>query len=190
MEGIRSSIQMENPFVLSPVTNPVSPGRNAISVSKGRELQQKPPPILRGELMKIVVGNIAVGVSAKHDGEVYGFPNEKNERQKDFHNRFRIKILRNGKERSFTFYGSTKDYYDGKVEMDESDLKCVLKCYCDEALSGLGSFADFCSNFGYDEDSRSALATYNAVQKTTEKMSVLGFTEDELIGVINYFNEF
>lgn len=42
-----------------------------------------------------------------------------------------------------------------------------------------GTFADFCSEFGYDQDSRSAKKTYKAVRKEWEKVSSF-FTESEL----------
>lgn len=43
----------------------------------------------------------------------------------------------------------------------------------------VGSFEDFCSDFGYDEDSRTAEKTYKAVLKEWEAMERL-FTSEEL----------
>jgi hypothetical protein len=41
------------------------------------------------------------------------------------------------------------------------------------------SFSDFCSNFGYDEDSRSAEKTYNAVANDWKNLQIL-FTDSEI----------
>lgn len=43
----------------------------------------------------------------------------------------------------------------------------------------VGSFADFCGEFGYDEDSRSAKKTYKAVRKEFSKVSEL-FSDEEI----------
>lgn len=45
--------------------------------------------------------------------------------------------------------------------------------------SDVGSFEDFCSEFGYDEDSRKAFKTYKAVFREYEAMRRL-FSEEAL----------
>ena len=69
---------------------------------------------------------------------------------------FKIKLTRNGKSYTFEFGQSISD---GSIEPGlYSVLSCVQKY-------DVGSFEDFCSEFGYSEDSRSAEKTYKAVCK-------------------------
>lgn len=46
----------------------------------------------------------------------------------------------------------------------------VLNCLVSDAGSADYSFEDFCAELGYDEDSRKAERTYNAVVKQTAKL--------------------
>ena len=41
----------------------------------------------------------------------------------------------------------------------------VMGCLVSDAQAGSGTFHDFCADLGYDEDSRSAEATWKACQK-------------------------
>jgi hypothetical protein len=46
----------------------------------------------------------------------------------------------------------------------------VLDCIASDASGADGSFEDFCSNFGYDEDSRKAEKTYKACKHQGERL--------------------
>lgn len=62
------------------------------------------------------------------------------------------------------------------VKGKEPELYDILTCLTKYEV---GTFEDFCSEFGYDEDSRSAEKTYNAVVKEYESMCRL-FSDEEL----------
>lgn len=67
-------------------------------------------------------------------------------------------------------------YQNAKKETVSPSLYDVLTCL---QKYEVGSFEDFCSEFGYDTDSRNALKTYKAVLKEYKGMSNL-FSNDEL----------
>lgn len=59
----------------------------------------------------------------------------------------------------------------GWIELPtESD---ILECLYSDSEAGKMSFNEFCSEFGYDNDSIKALDTYRACMATTEKISKL-----------------
>lgn len=62
------------------------------------------------------------------------------------------------------------------VKGKEPELYDILTCL---TKYDVGTFENFCSEFGYDEDSRSAEKTYNAVVKEYESMCRL-FSDEEL----------
>lgn len=59
----------------------------------------------------------------------------------------------------------------------------VVSCLCTDASCGEQSFEDFCSDFGYDEDSRSAEATWKACAKTAPRIRrLLGDRFEDVAG--------
>lgn len=50
------------------------------------------------------------------------------------------------------------------------DVASMLDCLASDAYSVGEGFADFCANYGYDEDSRKAYRTFRACQRSTEKL--------------------
>lgn len=74
----------------------------------------------------------------------------------------------------------TKQLSTAPIEPSLYDVISCLQKY------EVGTFEDFCSDFGYDEDSRQAEKTYNAVVKEYEGLSNL-FTDEEL-NVLSYIN--
>lgn len=52
-------------------------------------------------------------------------------------------------------------------------LANVLSCLADDASSTQGSFEDWCSELGFDADSRKAERTYKAVERNAEKLRTL-----------------
>ena len=69
---------------------------------------------------------------------------------------FRCTLKRNGKSYSFDFGQSIASGYTKPTMYDV--LTCLQKY-------DVGTFEDFCSEFGYDTDSRAAERTYKAVLK-------------------------
>lgn len=69
---------------------------------------------------------------------------------------FKMKLMRKGKSYTFSFGQSINN---GAAEPDMYDILACLTKY------DPGTFEDFCGNFGYDTDSRSAERTYKAVCK-------------------------
>lgn len=59
---------------------------------------------------------------------------------------------------------------DGDTYIHVPKLKHILHALALDAQSGLDTFEDFCSNFGYDTDSRKALEVYLACQDANIKL--------------------
>lgn len=70
----------------------------------------------------------------------------------------------------------------------EPDLRGVLDCLCSDAEAGEMSFEEFCGEFGYDEDSRTAERTWKECQKSGAKVLRL-FDLDELREMLNDLDE-
>jgi hypothetical protein len=65
------------------------------------------------------------------------------------------------------------DYFTGPAITDDPELDDVMSCLASDANAGQQSFRDFCDDFGYDEDSRSAYRTWQACQLTHSKLARL-----------------
>lgn len=65
------------------------------------------------------------------------------------------------------------DFWMGQAHTAEPDAKSVLDCLLSDALAGDDTFEDFCAEFGYGADSRSAERTYQACVKTGERLRKL-----------------
>lgn len=97
-------------------------------------------------------------------------------------------VLKNNKSEQFTTNGGnlkgnlkalTTDYLknycklvDGEAPSEYDILACLTKYYP-------GTFEDFCSEFGYDTDSRSAEKIYKSVVDEYKNLCTI-FTEDEI----------
>lgn len=88
-----------------------------------------------------------------------------------FHNQFSISVKTDKGRFTSPFYGSHSDYINGKDELTNDDLQDCFSMLCSDAISGSDSFSDFCSNLGYDEDSRRAEKTYKECKKIADKFS-------------------
>lgn len=77
------------------------------------------------------------------------------------HYRFLVTIRKDGKSMRVMY---TQSVAQGSTPPDEYDIiACITK-------NDPGSFEDFCSEFGYDTDSRSAERTYKAVKREWGKV--------------------
>ena len=63
----------------------------------------------------------------------------------------------------------TTPFYGGELTGEPSAAD-VLYCLLRDASLGEGSFRDYCADLGVDEDSRKALASYEACKRTARKL--------------------
>lgn len=92
------------------------------------------------------------------------------EDDKDYRDIWLLTLRRNGKQVSFRFGQSINN--TGEMPTSYDLLACLTKCDPE-------SFEWFCSNYGYDTDSRKAKRTYKEVMKEWEKVNSF-FTSTEL----------
>lgn len=131
-------------------------------------------------------------IKVKFIGESYGFPGDTEEKHKGYHNQFKICLTNKDTKKRvyFNFYGSTADYNNGKAYIEEREFPFLLYCFVSDARSGLESFDDFCSEFGYDTDSRSAEKIHKLCTKSADKAYKLGIeTDQQFCDLINELNE-
>ena len=73
----------------------------------------------------------------------------------------------NGLKTSFDFWASI-----AKPNLEtEYDILNAFDCFIDDAISGDMSFSEFCGEFGYDEDSRTAEKTWKACKRAYDKLT-------------------
>jgi hypothetical protein len=115
-------------------------------------------------------------VTARFLKEVDGWEHEKASQGKGTHNRFSVTVQNKttGIRRSFQFTDSANNWELGKDTLTADDLKGTLACLMSDASSGNMNFEEFCSEFGYDTDSRNAYAVYNDCKKQADKAADLG----------------
>jgi hypothetical protein len=71
----------------------------------------------------------------------------------------------------------------------ESDLLSTLGNFLDDAFSGSEDYEDFCSNFGYSEDSRKARGVWRACRKASKQaLRVIG-DEDRQQAILELLEE-
>lgn len=59
------------------------------------------------------------------------------------------------------------EYWTGPAITEDPTPAEIMECLISDAFAGAQTFEEFCADFGYDTDSRSAEATWNACIKTT-----------------------
>lgn len=105
--------------------------------------------------------------TAKYKDHGYHFPND--DRRRDIYNC----VLKNKSHRfSFTFGQSLKDS-DGNTPPTAYDILAGI------TKAEVGDFEDFCRDFGYDSDSRTAHVVYKAVLREWKNVEKL-FTPKQL----------
>lgn len=121
-------------------------------------------------------------ISAEFDGKKVASWDANNDR----HNKVTVKNLDNGKRTSFDFWGSV---VNPRVE-SEYDLLNAFYCFVSDALAGVDSFENFCSDFGYDIDSRNAEKIWRACKRSTNKIfNLTGYSVDMLYDLVNDLQE-
>lgn len=68
--------------------------------------------------------------------------------------------------------------FNGFPDFLKPDVDGLIEGLVSDCDSGCGTFSDFCSNLGYDEDSRKALDIYLACQKISDRLNGLGVMEE------------
>ena len=90
-----------------------------------------------------------------------------------------------GAKTRFTFWDSLYNTRRGVV-LDGDNLLNAFYCFVEDACNGLYSFSEFCGEFGYDEDSRSAKRIYNACKRAYKSFTrVSGLSCEELFDFAN-----
>ena len=84
-------------------------------------------------------------------------------------NNHKITILHNGQKIFFDFWGSIQKPI---ITTDEENI-FALYCFLTDSEAASKSFSDFCSEFGYDEDSRRAEKIYKSCEKSLEKFEII-----------------
>lgn len=131
-------------------------------------------------------------LEAVNVGTVDRFPNETEpQRVTGQRSKYRVSVknLDTGKRTSFSFYGSIADFEAGKIALEGQDLIFALYCFLSDGLSGQESFSDFCGNFGYDEDSRTAERIHKECVKSLDKLGRIGLTASNLSDLLNHLQE-
>lgn len=86
-----------------------------------------------------------------------------------------IATFKKGKKRvSFDFFDSLNNYQKGIKELDAYS---VLSC-CSSEIHCPETFEEFCSEFGYDEDSRKSEKTFKSLKKFSDKLKKFFDTEE------------
>lgn len=82
------------------------------------------------------------------------------------HHRVTVKNTETSARTSFDFWASiVKSHLE-----TEYDVLNAFYCFVGDAISGNMDFSEFCREFGYDEDSRTAEKTWKACKRSAGKM--------------------
>ena len=71
-------------------------------------------------------------------------------------------------------YAHLQDFERVSAIKDKPTLDDILHSLVSDASSAIDTFEDWCGNFGYDTDSRKALAVYEACQNTIKRLRKIG----------------
>ena len=129
--------------------------------------------------MKTNYKNFAI--TSNFDGNKKADWGEKVEIENWNHHTITVKNTETGKRTSFDFWGSL---VNPEIET-EKELLFAFYCFVSDGLVGKESFDEFCSEMGYDEDSRRAEKIYKDCQKSYNKFARL-FDGDIYDFIIEY----
>lgn len=104
-------------------------------------------------------GNITI------NSEYFGDKEWKFGGNSNYHNH-KVKITHNKKSFSFDFWGSIAN---PEISNDQENV-FAFYCALSDGLSAVDSFENFCSELGYDTDSRKAEQIYKQCEKTLKKI--------------------
>lgn len=108
------------------------------------------------------------------------------ERQKNYNNHIVTVInMELHKKIDFEFWGSI---VNPKIRT-EQELLFAFYCFLSDGDSSRYGFSEFCSEFGYDEDSRKAYRTFKDCEKSLKKAEMIGIYESMACDIINDLSE-
>lgn len=82
------------------------------------------------------------------------------------HHKVTVKNTENGKRTSFDFWASITS----PRLKTECDVLNAFYCFVSDAIDGLESFEGFCSELGYDTDSRKSERAWKSCKRAAEKL--------------------
>lgn len=95
-----------------------------------------------------------------------------------------------GAKTRFTFWDSVANTKNGITTLGDDSALTAFYCFVSDALSGCNTFSDFCGEFGYNEDSRSAYRIYAACKRAFKSWArVSGMDEGETCDFLNELQE-
>jgi hypothetical protein len=133
---------------------------------------------------EIQVLECSVELSAKLIETGVNFPNDKQGRT--LHNKFRVSMRSKFGRASFLFYDSQANL--SKSKLDADGLQGAFECFLSDSCAGNDTFESFCSEFGYDIDSRNAERIYRACVASFKKFAKL-LPDVDIYDFTNEFNE-
>lgn len=119
-------------------------------------------------------------VTARLLDERYGFDDYDMNPMNHYRFMVTVKNINTHKRHGFIFTDSAADYNAGKIHMTREDLKEALLAFLEDAECGSRDYEEFCSDMGYDTDSRHAHAIWTACKKATPKIAALGLCLDDI----------
>lgn len=113
--------------------------------------------------MKTIIDTTAgkITIDSKYIGDKLWSADDKNRN----YNNHVVTIFHNKKKLSFDFWGSI---VNPEIQNDEENISAFY-CFLSDAISAKETFEGFCSEFGYDTDSRKAEKIYKACVKSLKK---------------------
>ena len=105
----------------------------------------------------------------------------------NYHNhRVRVVNRTNRRQATFQFWASMMS----PELRSRYDVLNAFYCFLSDAVSGLEPFEQFCREFGYDSDSRSAYQTWQACRRLSRKaLRLLDGSETDLYALLNALAE-
>jgi hypothetical protein len=110
-----------------------------------------------------------------------------NDKVRNFHNHM-IKVTNINTQQSITFE-FWNSIAKGEIT-EEQEVLSAFYCFVSDSLAGMETFSNFCSEFGHDEDSRSAEKTWEKCQKQCQKFTkVFDIENNDIYDFINELQE-
>lgn len=130
------------------------------------------PDGLKGKLNLKMFGAANIDLHIEYKDEVVN--SYDNGKYKNYTYTVTLKDRTNRRQTSFIFNSSINDYKHGKIKIDEGLINSILSCIAID-FSPPDSFDEFCSEYGYNNDSREHLALYNKCRRQAQKINnILG----------------
>lgn len=127
----------------------------------------------------------------KINARFQGFETNENWKDREERGKFWVYVTNmDTKEKArFTFWDSLRNTERGVV-LDGDELLTAFYFFVSDAMAGAESFHDFCGDFGYNEDSRSAYRIYTACKRAFKSWArVSGMDESATCDFLNELQE-